>query len=1348
MALALAIVLVGLSLAASRYAALQTLLDDESALLKVQVTAATSSLLQQFQGVRSALIGVSRDLPAWRREDSRFGVARRLDALSAALSPVRSMAQVDANGQAMAVGGIDGIASDQSGEPWFSSVRAKNDPETLVVAAPVRRAAADVTLTLALAITDAAGRFDGAVAATLDTAHFDMLMGSLIHASDTSSRIVHGDGAMLAVVPPEPRPKAVGAAQPNSLFSRHIASGQPVSVLRGHGLAGDDERLMALSTLQPPALKMDRPLVLTVSRSMRVLQAPWRQQTVLLALLWLGTSAAGAVALRWVQRRRTEHEAVQAEQMARQATEAERLRLALWGGDLALWDLDVPGDHATVNERWSTMLGYPPDELDGGGDAWHRLLHPEDRERVLALQQAHLEGRSASFEATYRLRHRQGHWIWVFDRGRVVERDAAGRPLRMVGTHMDVTFRVQAEEELRRSEQKSRGLLATLRAGVVVHAADTRLLEANPAACHLLGLTLDQMRGKAAVDVAWDFLEEDGTPMALSRYPVNQVLAGADTLHNLVAGVRRPDLPSPVWVLCAAFALRDEAGVLQEVVVAFNDITQRKRSEEALQRSASRLRLAGRLARLGGWVLDRASERVDLSIDAAAVVGVPMRPGPLHLDDILALVLPSQRPALRGALQAAEIFDLEVEAVMPTGLELTLRLMGEPVFDDQGRHVAMQGAVQDVTESRREQRQLRLLQTAVAQLNDMVVITEAGGPQADWPAIVFVNAAFERQTGWRADEVLGGTPAMLLSPAADARETARLRDALARCQALRTELLKVGRDGKPCWVDMQIAPLSDAAGRVTHMVAVERDIGDRKRTETQAREAQAALAATLDAVPDLLFEIDLEGGVIDHHSPRSDLLYVPPETFIGRRVDSFLPQPAATIVMQAIRQAHAQGHSSGHQYALPLQRGEHWFELSISRKPTPRGELPRFIVLARDVTERKHGEAERLALERQLREAQKIESIGTLAGGIAHDFNNILPAILGNVALARQDLPADHAALASLEQIQRAAVRARTLVQQILAFSRRQPHELVAQPLQPVLHETLALLRATLPAAVRLDTAISAEPASAAVDATQLQQVLMNLCTNAWHALPEGRGRIEVGLDVVDETRADSLGATGLAAGRCVHVWVSDDGCGMDAGTRDRIFDPFFTTKPVGRGTGLGLSVVHGIVRGHLGCISVESEPGQGSRFHVLLPLVVDAPERNVHRDDAVGVASAGQGEAVWYVDDDPVMALMAQRLLQREGYSVAVFESPAAALAQTPASAPALVITDFNMPGQSGLELAAQLLRRWPGLPIVLSTGQVGDGLHAEVVRHGIRALLRKENTLEELPGLVRRLVGGAPAR
>jgi signal transduction histidine kinase len=244
--------------------------------------------------------------------------------------------------------------------------------------------------------------------------------------------------------------------------------------------------------------------------------------------------------------------------------------------------------------------------------------------------------------------------------------------------------------------------------------------------------------------------------------------------------------------------------------------------------------------------------------------------------------------------------------------------------------------------------------------------------------------------------------------------------------------------------------------------------------------------------------------------------------------------------------------------------------------------------------ERRQAEVDLRQYEAQLRHAQKMESIGTLAGGIAHDFNNILGAVLGNATLLRQELGADHPGLVNVDEIQRAGLRARELVRQILAFSRKQAPELHVQPLAPIVIETHKLLRATLPTRVTLEADLPEPSPSVLADSTQIQQVLMNLCTNAWHALPDGTGRIGIGLREVqlDAGSADLAALGALPPGRYAHLWVSDTGAGMDAATRERIFEPFFTTKPVGQGTGLGLGLVYEIVQKHSGTIDVQSRPG------------------------------------------------------------------------------------------------------------------------------------------------------------
>ena len=399
-----------------------------------------------------------------------------------------------------------------------------------------------------------------------------------------------------------------------------------------------------------------------------------------------------------------------------------------------------------------------------------------------------------------------------------------------------------------------------------------------------------------------------------------------------------------------------------------------------------------------------------------------------------------------------------------------------------------------------------------------------------------------------------------------------------------------------------------------------------------------------------------------------------------------------------------------------------------------------------DVTERLRAEASMRLLEVQLRESQKMEAIGTLAGGIAHDFNNILGGILGNLDLARQDVGAGHPALQPLDQIHKASLRARILVQQILTFSHRQSEPAGRQAVRAPVAEALALLRTTVPAGVRLQVDLSDAPLFVWMDATQLQQVVMNLCTNAWHALKDGVGCISVvlGDTVIGDDVTPRAGQ--LPPGRYAHLRVSDDGTGMDAAVQAHVFEPFFTTKPVGQGTGLGLAVVHGIVAAHGGAITVDSTQGRGSAFDVYLPLL-DAPEDTETVDPVAPQASvAGQGQHVLYVDDDEVMRVMVQHLLQRLGYRVSGFADPQAALTaigEHPGAVD-LVVTDHNMPGMSGLQLAAALAALRAELPIILSSGYVTDDMRAQAKRLGVRDVLHKENTLDELGKLVARVLTG----
>ena len=465
---------------------------------------------------------------------------------------------------------------------------------------------------------------------------------------------------------------------------------------------------------------------------------------------------------------------------------------------------------------------------------------------------------------------------------------------------------------------------------------------------------------------------------------------------------------------------------------------------------------------------------------------------------------------------------------------------------------------------------------------------------------------------------------------------------------------------------------------------------------------------------------------------------------IGQPLLGFAGDAASAQVLQA---ALSQRPDAAERHELMFRRkagGPLWVSMVTTPILDASGRAAGTLAMVADITERKRADATRMQLEAQLRESQKMEAIGTLAGGIAHDFNNILAAILGNVALAREQAGVSLAAQANLEQISKAAVRARSLVQQILAFSRRQPLRLVNQPMRPLIEDAARLMRPILPAGVELALALTDAPIHVAADATQMQQVLMNLCTNAWHAHNGQAGRITVGLEALD-VAADAAQGLGLLPGRHAHLWVRDTGSGMDEATRARVFEPFFTTKPVGQGTGLGLSVVHGIVAAHRGAIAVSSTRGQGSRFDLYFPQV--EPEPAVAALEAVAAEPPrSAGQHVLYVDDDPVMVLMVRGLLRRGGYRVSTFEDSREAMAALRAQPDAFdaVVTDHNMPGLSGLDIARELAHLRPGLPVVISSGYVSEEMLAAASQLGVRSVMQKEYTLEQLADILHRVLSG----
>ena len=384
-------------------------------------------------------------------------------------------------------------------------------------------------------------------------------------------------------------------------------------------------------------------------------------------------------------------------------------------------------------------------------------------------------------------------------------------------------------------------------------------------------------------------------------------------------------------------------------------------------------------------------------------------------------------------------------------------------------------------------------------------------------------------------------------------------------------------------------------------------------------------------------------------------------------------------------------------------------------------------------------------LERQLQQAQKMEAIGTLAGGIAHDFNNILYPLIGYAELLKDDLPSDSPHQASIIEIIRASLRARDLVKQILAFSRQSEDELKPIKIQPIIQEALNLLRSSLPKTIEIEQIIDSRCAAVITSPVQIHQIVMNLVTNAYHAMEDSGGILKVDLSQV-KLESDQSNSIELTPGNYACITVSDTGVGIGKENLDKLFDPYFTTKEKGKGTGLGLSVVHGIIKGCGGDIHINSNPGKGTEVLGYLPIIEFKEEEKIHKSQEF---IQGGTEKILLVDDEEIIIRMAQQMLERLGYEVTTRTGSVDALEAFKANPDQydLIITDMTMPNMSGRRLAQEVRKIRPEIPIIICTG-FSDQIDEEKCKAlGIQGYIMKPIIIKEFSNIIRRVLDAITA-
>lgn len=567
--------------------------------------------------------------------------------------------------------------------------------------------------------------------------------------------------------------------------------------------------------------------------------------------------------------------------------------------------------------------------------------------------------------------------------------------------------------------------------------------------------------------------------------------------------------------------------------------------------------------------------------------------------------------------------------------------------------------------------------------------------------------------------------------------------------------------------DLHMARIENPQDELAHFICAIIDQGpllaQRKALQQRNEDlllSENRMAAIINSSLDAILCIDEQHRITVFNPAATALFACAEHEALGSPLQRFLPQVDAVLVARRVPTQTTLGEFQ----ATTLQGREIFVEISVSleRRLSPRPHNPGSTadpdaaarrgaqgthgeittIFARDLTASKLAEARRVALETQLRESQKMQAMGTMAGGIAHDFNNILSAILGNVDLAKQDTPHTSPALPSLQEIEKAGRRARDLVRQILTFSRNEVPKRSPIQLDDVVREAARLVKVALPPLVELQVHLAPGTAPVLADTTQVEQALLNLCTNAFLAMGAHKGSvaIELGSAVLAQPEC---GRIGLAPGPYVTIQVRDTGSGMSPETLGRIFEPFFTTREVGQGTGLGLSVVHGIMQTHQGAIDVQSTLGVGSTFTLYFPPTQQAAVA-AHVEPPSPAPISGQGRHVMYVDDDQALVFLIARVLKRKGFAVTTFTDPHEATARLRADPQGfdILVTDYNMPGYSGLELLRQAKLIRADMPVALASGYVTPELEQSAIQEGASALIYKPNDVNEFCETVQRLI------
>jgi PAS domain S-box-containing protein len=976
------------------------------------------------------------------------------------------------------------------------------------------------------------------------------------------------------------------------------------------------------------------------------------------------------------------------------AESEERFALAMQGANDGLWDWNLLTNELYFSLRWKSMLGYAKNELEDTYETWERLVHPDDLEEAKQTIDDYLTGATGKYEVEFRMEHKDGSWVNILSRGFAVRSQVDGKPLRFVGTHVDITGRKEAEEEMGALTTRYQAMLTAVPDIIMEVDANKVYRWGNHAAHEFFG------EGIIGKEASYYFEGEQKT------YNVVQPLFhGVEDIIYLESWQRRKDnVPRLLAWWCRV--LKDEDGQVVGALSTARDITEQKQAEQELVKSENRFRGVFESRMIGNifWDMDGTiTDANDAFLKMVRYTKEDVLAGKLSWADMTPPEFKAQdEKALQEIVETGVMVPIEKEFFCKDGSRIPVLLGAASLPGSTEGGVAY---VIDITERKRAEAELRAQDERFRILSNAtfegIVFSKNG-------ICIDANQQFADIFGYTLEEIFGMSVMELAHP--DYREM--LKSKIESASEETYECKVVCKDGSTKSVDVH-AQMMVIKGETIRATAI-KDITERKMAEAELRAQDERFRSVLENTPTIIFIKDIDSRYLYVNNNWEDVFHVSRENVVGKLDTELFPQDVAEAVRINDLKVLEADKPLEFEELVPHDDGIHTYISIKFPLYDSLGNVESICGIATDITERTR-------LEQESLKAQKLESVGVLAGGIAHDFNNLLTGIIGNLSLVENMVEKGGGVYEKLQDVEKAALKASSLTQQLLTFSKG------GQPIKSIV-SIGELLRNTARFALRgsnvkcICCPTPDDLWNVDADEGQLSQVINNLTINADQAMPDG-GELKVCAEnYIIEQRIDLP----LPVGRYVKVTFADNGTGIHKDFLPKVFDPYFTTKQ--KGSGLGLASSYSVIKRHGGHMGVSSELGVGTTFSLYLPAATESAESGEGaapnaQEEAV---SASVGGRILVMDDEEIIRDVATELLIHFGYEVATAEDGEEAVRMYEEAMEAgepfgLVIIDITIPGGVGGKEAIKMLHEVdPNVKAIVSSGYSNDPIMSDFKEYG----------------------------